>query len=108
MKNILDCVDSKTKFRFARRGNRGRQFIHPSGTLFVRVLTDLNESSILIVFGNTIYMKGAGKEGSRLFKEHENAYQSLVQIIEGLERGNSKSGETESDRVNYYSQKDLS
>lgn len=90
VRHILECVDSKNKFRFARRGNRGRQFVHPSGTLFVRVLTDLNESSILVVFGNHMSIKGAGKDSkSNKRKENEYAYKSLVQIIENLSKGNS-------------------
>lgn len=83
VRQILECLDDdKAKFRFDRGLCRGRQFVHPSGTLFVRILTDLNEASLLVVFGNYLYMRTAGKEADRLKKAHEKAYNDFAKFID--------------------------
>jgi len=56
---VLDCLDRAELYDFGRRYSRlpaGRQFVHRSGTLFVRVLTDVSVRSILVVHGNYLYM----------------------------------------------------
>jgi hypothetical protein len=82
--------DGKAKFRFGRGLERGRQFVHPSGTLFVRILTDLNEASLLVVFGNYLYMRTAVKEADRLKKAHEKAYKDFAKFIGQLVNQNGE------------------
>lgn len=64
--------------------NRGRQFVHSSGTLFVRILTDRNDASLLVVFGNNLFLRTAGKDVDKLRKAHEKAYEDLAKIIDEL------------------------
>ena len=54
---IKDCIPSD--YEFGRRWSRtiaGRQFVHRSGTLFVRILTEIKGRAIIIVFNNYNYL----------------------------------------------------
>jgi hypothetical protein len=84
VQQILKCLEYKSKFRFSRVANRGRQFVHSSGTLFVRILTDLNEASLMVVFGNNLYLRSGGKDVDKLRNAHEKAYNDLAKIIDEL------------------------
>ena len=56
---ILDCIDFQ-EFDFGRRGWNvrvsGRQFVHRSGTLFVRLLSDKLGRTIVVILGNYLYI----------------------------------------------------
>lgn len=58
---IKDCM--QIDFDFGRRWTRtlaGRQFVHRSGTLFVRILTDAQGRAIVAIFINYIYVNKDG------------------------------------------------
>lgn len=52
---IKDCVPSDMEFGRSHSA-KGRQFVHRSGTLFVRVLNDLRGRALVVVFDNYIYL----------------------------------------------------
>jgi hypothetical protein len=54
-----ECLDNGHEFDFGKRWSKlpaGRQFLHRSGTLFVRILTDLNGLALVVTLGNYLYM----------------------------------------------------
>ena len=54
---IKDCIPSD--YEFGRRWSRtiaGRQFVHRSGTLFVRILTEVKGRALVVVFNNYNYL----------------------------------------------------
>lgn len=61
----------------------GKQVVHRSGTLFVRVLTDLNGLCVLVVLGNYRYLTSSKEES--LSDSYRSAFRSLVERISALE-----------------------
>lgn len=56
---VNECLDDGHDFDFGKRWSRlsaGRQFLHRSGTLFARVLADLNGRVLVVVLGNYLYI----------------------------------------------------
>lgn len=63
-RSVKECLDVAPEFYFGQRWSRptaGRQFVHRSGTLFVRVLPDLNGLAIVVTLGNYLYMSRDSK-----------------------------------------------
>jgi hypothetical protein len=85
---ILECVDNRDEFQFGTSRwsvkVNGRQFVHRSGTLFARVLTDWNGLSILVVMGNYRYTVAANKQGGRLEEISQKVFSDLITSIDSL------------------------
>jgi hypothetical protein len=85
---ILECLDDSDMFFFPRRrgsqimSTMGKQFVHRSGTFFVRVLRDLNNLVIIVVLGNYRYMMSNKDESST--QAYRNAFQTLSTFITSL------------------------
>jgi len=87
IKTILDCMEDSHDFHFERRWGMpvpGRNFVHRSGTLFVRVLTDRNGLCVLIVLGNYRYMS-VTKDAS-LVVSYKKAFRALTECLSSLGR----------------------
>jgi hypothetical protein len=62
-KTFLDCIDMADEYQFGRRRRvAARQFVHRSGTLFLRLLRDENGSVILVGIENRML---TGKDSRR-------------------------------------------
>jgi hypothetical protein len=85
---ILECLEDNDEFLFPRRrGSQvittmGKQFVHRSGTFFVRVLRDLNDLAILVVLGNYRYMVMNRDES--IVRAYETAFQSFSNLVPTL------------------------
>lgn len=81
---VLECLDDCDAFHFeTRRGilrpAMGKQVAHRSGTLFVRVLTDLNGFAVLVVLGNYRYMLANKDEA--VLRAYQGAFKYLTECV---------------------------
>jgi hypothetical protein len=89
----MECLDDGDDFDFGKRWSRppvGRQFLHRSGTLFVRIVSDLHGSALVVALGNYLYMS----KDPKLRVVAQNVYHQLAERIDALAKTPSK---TESD-----------
>jgi len=82
-KPLIDCIDNGSDFDFGKRWSMaalGRQYVHRSGTLFVRHLVDRKGWVILVSFGNYRYIAKAEatKDIARA------AFDDLTQCVDSL------------------------
>jgi hypothetical protein len=93
VESILDCiVDDGYHYQFPRRHRyssslaptMGKQFVHRSGTLFVRVLCDLNEKFVFVVLGNYRYLNMMNNKDASVIKIYRETFQALKSFISGL------------------------
>ena len=85
VRTILDCMESSHDFHFERRWGiplPGRNFVHRSGTLFVRVLTDRNGRCVLIVLGNYRYILST--KDAKIVASYDRAFQALSDCVASL------------------------
>jgi hypothetical protein len=95
IKSILQCIEDRDQFQFKKRWSsleNGNQFVHRSGTLFLRVITDLNGMSIIVVMGNYRYLM-TDKTG-KLQAAHRNAFLILERCLASFESLNDSNGST--------------
>jgi hypothetical protein len=91
----MECLDEGDDYDFGKRWSRppvGRQFLHRSGTLFVRIVSDLNGSALVVSLGNYLYMS----KDPKLRVVAQNVYHQLSERIDALVRAPSQ---TESDSL---------
>ena len=93
VESILECiVEDGYKYQFPRRHRysssiapcMGKQFVHRSGTLFVRVLCDMNEHFVFVVLGNYRYLNMMNTKDATVAKGYGEAYQTLNAFISTL------------------------
>ena len=78
-KPILECIENGDEFDFGRRlSTAARQFVHRTGTLFVRFLRDRRGWVIVVVISNSQHIK---KDGANLSGTAKTVFRSLVQLI---------------------------
>jgi hypothetical protein len=85
VKTILDCMEDSHDFHFERRWGipvPGRNFVHRSGTLFVRVLTDRNGLCVLIVLGNYRYLLTS--KDPNIVALYHKAFRALTDCVASL------------------------
>lgn len=85
VKTVLDCMEGGHDFHFERRWGipvPGRNFVHRSGTLFVRILTDRNGLCVLVVLGNYRYMMTT--KDDTIVDAYEKAYKALADCVASL------------------------
>lgn len=88
-KPILDCIRRKEVFKFptgrfnSTKYMNGRQLVHRSGTLFTRVLTDMNGCSIVVVIGNYRYLKAS--KDSKVLQQYIEAFSTLRDRLNSLQ-----------------------
>jgi hypothetical protein len=90
---VTECIDNGKDFDFGNRWSiptLGRQYVHRSGTLFVRQLIDRKGWSILVAFGNYKYI--TREETSR--ESAQEAFKDLKQCVASLEETDAKLPET--------------
>jgi hypothetical protein len=81
---VLECIESLNFDMGNRRWAKsilGRQFVHRSGTLFVRLLTDQKGLTIVFTIGNYLYTTRDAKYRATL----QNVFQELAQCMQSLE-----------------------
>jgi hypothetical protein len=81
---VTECIDNGKEFDFGNRWSipaLGRQYVHRSGTLFVRQLIDRKGWSILVAFGNYRYI--TREDTSR--ESAQDAFKDLEQCVASLE-----------------------
>ena len=95
---ILECIqEDGFVYLFPRRHRfsesiaptMGKQFVHRSGTLFVRVLRDMNERFIFVVLGNYRYLNMMNNKDASVIKVYHETYQALRAFISTLHRKES-------------------
>jgi len=92
---VLECIDESELYDFGKRWSRppaGRQFVHRSGTLFVRILTDLNRRAIVVVLGNYLYSNKSDKLGGiarKAFAKLRNSINKLCRLEDSGAGGTS-------------------
>ena len=87
IRTILDCMEDSHDFDFERRWALpvpGRNFVHRSGTLFVRALTDRNGLCVLIVLGNYRYMMMT--KDATIVESYYNAFKALKECLSSLDQ----------------------
>lgn len=91
-RTVTECIDNGNEFDFGSRWNTatlGHQFVHRSGTLFVRQLIDRKGWSILVAFGNYRYI---AREENR--DRAQEAFKELKQCVASLGEADGKPPET--------------
>ena len=89
---ILECIgEDASIFQFRRDRFKatiasaiGKQFTHRSGTIFVRVLCDLNERFIFVVLGNYRYLNMMSNKDSTVIKTYTETYDALKSFASTL------------------------
>lgn len=79
---VLAGMDDGGIFSFDTRWGRtvtGKQFVHRSGTLFVRVLTDRNGLLILVVLGNYRYI--TTNKSETVLESYRSAFKTLAECV---------------------------
>lgn len=62
-KSFLECINHAAEYKFGRRRRvAARQFVHRSGTLFIRLIRDENGKVILVGIENRILI---GRDSSK-------------------------------------------
>ena len=93
VESIVECiVEDGYRYQFPRRHRysssiaptMGKQFVHRSGTLFVRVLCDLNERFVFVVLGNYRYLNMMNNKDVTVLKTYCATFQSLKDFISTL------------------------
>ena len=81
-KNFLDCIDYSDEFRFGRRRRRipARQFVHRSGTLFIRLIRDEQGWVVLAGIENRRLMERDGE----LVKTARSAFCQIEAFVDSL------------------------
>lgn len=96
--SILECIrEDGLVYLFPRRHRfsesiaptMGKQFVHRSGTLFVRVLCDMNERFIFVVLGNYRYLNMMNNKDAAVIKVYHETYQALRDFISTLHQKES-------------------
>jgi hypothetical protein len=78
-----ECLEKGDDFDFGKSWSSatlGRQFLHRSGTLFVRVLFDLRGLALVAVLGNYLYTS----KDPKLSAVAQKLFQQLAERIDGL------------------------
>lgn len=86
-KTVLECLEGKTDFNFGMICI-ARQFVHRSGTLFVRILTDSKGLAIVVVLGNYRYL--LTQKDDKLVSKHRAAFRILQECIDAINRESLK------------------
>jgi hypothetical protein len=95
--NFLKCIDNAGDYHFGwRRKIPARQFVHRSGTLFVRLIRD--EKGWLILTG-TDNRRLIGRD-SELLKTARSAFRQIKDFVDSLPNVNSGSGQDEAIATN--------
>lgn len=82
MRPVLECIDHGDEFDFGRRlSTAARQFVHRSGTLFIRLLRDRRGWVIIVVIPNGAHIK---KDEELRQNVAKNAFKDLVQLVGSL------------------------
>jgi hypothetical protein len=82
MRPVLECIDHGDEFDFGRRlSTAARQFVHRSGTLFIRLLRDRRGWVIIIVIPNGAHIK---KDEEPRQKVAKKTFKDLVQLVGSL------------------------
>lgn len=84
VKAILDVVDNGDIFKMAASGVAGRQYVHRTGTLFVRIITDKQGFALVVVLGNYRIMQSGNKEDIGLEQAYRTAFLELSQCMHSL------------------------
>ena len=84
-RTVKECLreDIAEELDFGKRWSRppaGRQFVHRSGTLFVRVINDMNGRAIVVCLGNTIYLS----KDAKMSAVAERTFQAMVSRLKAL------------------------
>ena len=81
-KPILECIENGDAFDFGRRlSTAARQFVHRSGTLFVRLIRDRHGWVIVVVIPNGMYIK---KDEDKLEGIARTVFRDLVQLVASM------------------------
>jgi hypothetical protein len=83
-RSIAECIqDGKIEFDFGQRWSKqpaARQFVHRSGSLFVRIITDKKGWALVVAFSNY----RCWKRDDYMKKQHQQAFQDLQNSLELL------------------------
>lgn len=80
---VKNCIDRGHQFIFKRRRNVGHQFVHRSGTLFVRILRDTEGCALVVLFMNNRFVADDAKLRSQaveLYREIRDLIPTLGQV----------------------------
>lgn len=79
-REVVECIKNGKDFAFQpRKPIHGEQFLHRSGTLFVRIVRDMNGVAMIIAFANARYM--GRDEGLQI--TFRRAFGLLRQCVDG-------------------------
>jgi hypothetical protein len=84
--NFLDCIEDAKDYTFPRNWRSqiakipARQFVHRTGTLFIRLMMDEKGWAILAAIEN----KGLINRDAALWAKARDAFQEIERFVEGL------------------------
>ena len=83
--SIAECVQDGKDFKFRRHGKlpHGRQFVHRSGTLFVRVVVDRQGWGLIVAFANNRLL---GRDNATFQQTSCGLVRELREMIESLHK----------------------
>lgn len=80
-KSFLDCIDNSHEYKFGRRRRvAARQFVHRSGTLFIRLIRDEDGRVILVGIENRMII---GRDSGQR-KISRSAFRRIADFVETL------------------------
>ena len=81
-RQILQCIENGDEFDFGRRlSTAARQYVHRSGTLFVRLIRDRHGWVVVVVIPNGMHIK---KDEDKRQSVAKSVFRSLQQLIGSL------------------------
>ena len=81
-RQILQCIENGDEFDFGRRlSTAARQYVHRSGTLFVRLIRDRHGWVVVVVIPNGMHIK---KDEDKRQATAKSVFRNLQQLIGSL------------------------
>lgn len=79
-RDFLDCIDRREEFDFGSTWSKlpsGRQVIHRTGTLYVRVIQDRGGKAVVVAIANYKYLQ----KDETLQEKYEKVFQQLRAVM---------------------------
>lgn len=83
-RDFIDCIDDGAEFDFGKKWGKlpaGRQVIHRTGVLFVRIVEDRNGKAVVFAFGNyryTLKDSSVSEKRARVFEQLNQCMKELA------------------------------
>lgn len=90
--DLAECIDRGRDFDFGRRRPKGKQYVHRSSTIFVRVVEDKKSWALVVVYQNAVHLR-------RKPNMHVEAEKALEDLSLAIARLSDKSDHSPSSKA---------